>query len=132
MPLASVRIDHFQPSLARPVAFLPVSLPSSRDFVQTPIDGHPREVQPDDLVVGRDRLVRDGAEDPGLLPLVAPGRAVVSDTLFCQRHSSSSELDPVTRCTKITKTPNLRLHADVLGRPLVPMDLMFGTFAVAY
>src|SRR5664279_5331964 len=66
--------DRPLPSELGPVGrVLAGALPSSWAFLQRSIDRHFGEVQSDDLVVGGNRLLGDGVEHPGFLPLVAAG-----------------------------------------------------------
>ena len=58
MPTRSVRIDHFQPSLARSVGFLPVPSPPAGLLCKEPSTRHFGEVEADDLVVGGHRPPR--------------------------------------------------------------------------
>ncbi len=48
------------------------SLATTRAFVQRTVDGDVGEIEADDPVVGRCRLLRDGVEDAGSEPFVAP------------------------------------------------------------
>jgi hypothetical protein len=72
IPKRSVRMDHFHPSFARSVGFLPVPSPPAGGFMERAVDSDFGEVEPDHLVVAGDRLVRDSVEEPCRDPLVTP------------------------------------------------------------
>lgn len=86
MPRASVNRLRLTPPLPRSVGLGPVFFSAQRRFVQRTVEGHPVEVEANQVLIVLQRDVPEPGEDPGLYPLLKPGvgRGTGADTRGAQ------------------------------------------------
>ena len=102
MPCRSVRTDHFHPSLALSVGFLPVPSPPAGLLCSDPSTATSERSRPMILSYPSLASAAIALNTPASIHSSRRSRTVVSETLLPHSRSASSHEHPVTRRTSIT------------------------------
>src|ERR1039458_2647036 len=107
IPTLSVRTDHFHPSLARSVGFLPVPLPPQGLLCKLASTATSDRSRPMILSYPEIASFAIVSKTPAAIHSSRRSRTVVSETLLPHSRSPSSHEQPVTSLTSITSKQSL-------------------------